>query len=174
MTSSKFTGIKERESNLLIEEDGVCRRRKEYIEALCDDPNMQQPPLCFGVPLSGPDILKSEIAPAIKKTQKAEKVCYLHELMNTTYSRGGLTKDICQSIFIPLNKKAGTVLGEEFRTIDDYQEFRKMVRSEPFSWLCLLSWCLLLADSVHSGLFSSLYHQDPRSPINDSVRYLQP
>ena len=68
-TSSKFTGIKDREGNCLKEEDDVSRTCSEKIDALYDDPSRQQQLLCFEVALSGPEILKSEIAHAITKSK---------------------------------------------------------------------------------------------------------
>ena len=132
---SKHTGIKDNEGKLLTDESDICQRWSEYIENLYDDPNLSDEPLLFDGFLSGPEILKSELRQAIKtaKIRKApgpdnvrvEVLKLLNEtalknlkhLMNEIYERGRLTKEMCQSVFIPLPKKAGTVQSDELRTI---------------------------------------------------------
>ena len=52
---------------------------------------------------------------------------YLKYFMNEVYERGRLTKEMCQSVFIPLSKKAGTVLCDEFRTISLMSHLTKIL-----------------------------------------------
>ena len=52
------------------------------------------------------------------KILNATIFCYFHQLKNTIYSQGVLTKEICHSIFIPLPKQTRTVLCEESTTIN--------------------------------------------------------
>ena len=123
---SKHTGIRDNEGKLLMDESDICQRWSEYIENLYDDPNRSDEPLLFDGILSGPGILESDVRQAIKtaKIRKApgpdnvrfEKLKllnetalkYLKHLMNKVYERGRLTKEMCQSIFMSLPKKAGT------------------------------------------------------------------
>ena len=117
-----------------MDESDICQRWSEYIENLYDDSNRSDEPLLFDGILSGPKILESEVRQAIKtvKIRKAPgpdnvrvetsnllnetALKYLKRLMNEVYKSGRLTKEMCQSIFIPLPKKAATVQCDEFRT----------------------------------------------------------
>ena len=118
-----------------MDESDIRQRWSEYIEKLYDDPNRSDEPLLFDGILSNPEILVSEVRKAIKtarirkapgtdnvrvemlKLLNETALKYLKHLMNEVYERGRLTKEMCQSIFIPLPKKAGTVQCDKFRTI---------------------------------------------------------
>ena len=128
-----------------MDESDICQRWSEYIENLYDDPNRSDEPLFFDGILSGHEILESEMRQAIKtaKIRKAPgpenvrdemlkllnetALKYLKHLMNKIYERGRLTKKMCQSIFIPLLKNAGTVQCDEFRAISLMSHLTKIL-----------------------------------------------
>ena len=142
---SKHTGIKDNEGKLLMDESDICQRWSEYIENLYDHPNRSDQPLLFDGILSAPEIFKLEVRQAVKtaKIRKAPgpdnvrvemlkllnetALKYLKHLMNEVYERGHLTKEWCQSFFIPLPKKAGTLQCDEFRTISLMSHLTKIL-----------------------------------------------
>ena len=106
-SSSKFTSIKDRKGKFLIEEDDVCRRWSEYMEALYDNPNRQQLPLRFEGHLfegnfeDGNSLKRKITRMELLKILSGPALCNLREPMNTIYSRGTLMKKCAnQSSFL--------------------------------------------------------------------------
>ena len=128
-----------------MEKSDICKRWSEYIENLYDDPNRSDEQLLFDGILSGPEIFTSEVCQAIKTSNirgapgpdnvRVEMLMLLNEtalkylilLMNQVYERGRLIKEICQSVFIPLPNKGGTVQYDEIRTISLMSHLTKIL-----------------------------------------------
>ena len=63
---SKFSSIKSKTGEVLTETDDVLKRWEEYIKVLYTDGNRTDEPLVFDGELTGPEILESEVAAAVK------------------------------------------------------------------------------------------------------------
>ena len=134
--SASISGcLKSKLGEILLEEDEILERWKEYIEELYGDPKRITKPFEFVAPLSGPDIIKSEIEFALRKTKLNKAmgpdeintemiktledigIDTLHKLFNKMYETGEIPSDMAKSIFITLPKKPCTKICEEHRTI---------------------------------------------------------
>ena len=95
--------------------------------------------------LSSPDILELEIEQTVKqskvgkamgpdnigceilKTFGQNSVRVLCKLFNQTYNQGVLPEEMCQSVFVPLPKKPGTLLCEEHGNISLMSHLTKVL-----------------------------------------------
>jgi len=134
-TKNQTGCLKDKNGNILMEEQEILKRWHDYIEELYDDTERPDKPFKFSEPMSGPAILKNEIENAMKhmKANKAvgsdnipvEILMALEEvgvntlqlLFNKIYNTGTIPGDMIRSIFIALPKKPGTMECENHRTI---------------------------------------------------------
>ena len=134
-STSKSGCLKSKTGEILMEEGEILTRWQEYISELYDDPERSTKPFTFTEPLSGPDILKTEIKLAIKQSkvnkatgpddistemlQALEDIGLntIYELFNKIYDTGDIPSDMIKSIFIALPKKPGANECENHRTI---------------------------------------------------------
>ena len=134
-TKSSSNCIKDKQGNLLFDDQEIQNRWKEYIGELYDDPERKTPQIVFQTPLSGPEITEEEIFHALEQMSKRKAtgpdeissdilealgdtaIYMLYELFNNIYDNGEIPQELCNSIFIALPKKPGADSCENFRTI---------------------------------------------------------
>uniref|UniRef100_A0A0B7BSF4 Reverse transcriptase domain-containing protein n=2 Tax=Arion vulgaris TaxID=1028688 RepID=A0A0B7BSF4_9EUPU len=127
-----------------METDKKIERWTEYIKDLYSD-NRQEIHINYNH--EGPQILPSEVINAIRHTKKGKTpgpdnitteeieatgelgIGVLTKLFNDIYNTGYVPKDLRQSIFIALPKKAGTIECEEHRTISLMSHVTKLLFS---------------------------------------------
>ena len=71
------TCLKNKQGDLLFEEDKIKERWEEYIGELYDDPDRGEPPIKFEEPLSGPEISKEEIYHALKQMRNGKPLALM-------------------------------------------------------------------------------------------------
>lgn len=139
------TCIKNKQGELLFEEEKIKERWEEYIGELYDDPDRDEPPLKFTHPLSGPEISKDEIEHALQQMRNGKAtgpdeipievikalgesgIDALYILFNNIYNNGQIPEDMCKSVFIALPKKQGANTCETFRTISLMSHVTKLL-----------------------------------------------
>ena len=137
--------IKDKNGNLLFDEQEIQNRWQEYIGELYDDPERTTPKIVFQTPLTGPDITKDEILHALGQMSKRKAtgpdeiptevlealgdtaIDMLHKLFNKIYDSGEIPHEMCNSIFIALPKKPGADSCENFRTISLMSHITKIL-----------------------------------------------
>ena len=135
--------MKDRDGNMLFEQEEIGKRWIEYISELYDDKDRGDKPV-FGCNV-GPIFLKSEVENARRK-MKDRKACgvdgirtesikalqgvsldILTDLCNEIYQSGYLPDDLSTSVFITLPKKPKAIECTDYRTISLMSHVMKLI-----------------------------------------------
>ena len=127
--------IKDKNGNILFEEQTIKQLWVEYIRELYDDPERGGKPIKFNNDLSGPEITKSEVREAVSNMKNGKAVGpdeipadfvkalgnsavdVQHDLANTIYETAEILEILQKSVFITIPKKTGVTECENFKTI---------------------------------------------------------
>ena len=122
--NGKHGCIIDESGNIIMETKDILERWGRYIKELYDDPKRTNIPISFEGDLSGPEILELEIEQAVKQLKVGKATGPDN---NQIYNQGVLPEEMCQSVFVPLPKKPGTLLCEEHRTISLMSHLTKVM-----------------------------------------------
>ena len=136
--------IKDKEGNILFEEEEIEKRWMEYIEELYSDERCETPPQIDETD-EGEDILLDEIKSAVKdlkngkapgldnitsemlKALNEDNIKIIHRFCNTIYKNGQIPGNLGDSIFITIPKKPKAKLCTEYRTISLMSHILKII-----------------------------------------------
>ena len=174
--------IKDKNGNILFEEQTIKQRWTEYIKELYDDPERDGRLIKFNNDLSGPEITKSEVREAISSMKNGKAVGpdeipvevikalgdsavdVLHDLANTIYKTGEIPEILQKSVFITIPKKTGVTECENFTTIAIMSHVIKI----------LLKICVLrMKNKIHLEIAEEQYGFQPDKSTRNAIFFLR-
>ena len=166
--------IKDKNGNILFEEQTIKQCWTEYIRELYDNPERGRKPIKFNNNLSGPETTKRKVREAISSMKNGKAVGpdeisaevikalgdsavdMLHDLANTIYKTGEIPQILQKSVFITIPKKIGVTECENFRTIAIMSHVIKILRK-----ICVLR----MKNKIHPEIAEERYGFQPDKPL---------
>ena len=142
--NGKHGCIIDESGNIIMQTKDILERWEGTPKSYTTTPKTSIPILLEG-DLSGPEVLELENEQAVKqpkvgkatgpdnincemlKTLGQDGVGVLYKLFNQINNQGVLPEEMCQSVFVPLPKKLGTLLCEEHRSINLMSHLTKVL-----------------------------------------------
>ena len=174
--------IKDKNGNILFEEQTIKQCWTEYIRELYDNLERGGKPIKFNNNFSGPETTKRKVREAISSMKNGKAVGpdemsaevikalgdsavnMLHDLANTIYETGEIPEILQKSVFITIPKKIGVTECENFRTIAIMSHVIKILRK-----ICVLR----MKNKIHPEIAEEQYGFQPDKSTRNALFFLR-